>query len=954
MIPAGVVAAEHVLLRRVSEASGSSERAKLVELAQAQLDAASAVTSSAPTPVGSRISNHKRIVELLLQLEHAEQSAHGRQHPHADQEAERILAELQLIASMIEDDSIARALKLRLTSSSHLSKPIQAWMESTVTRRSRHNLPIEPNKFIGRQRELAELTAKLGDARVITLCGPGGIGKTRLAHNLASEVVAEFPDGAWLVELADAVEPDAIARLVAGAIGIKEEPGRKAVDTLAGALKSRHVLLILDSCEASIHASADLVQQLTKKCPWVCVLATSREPLGLGDEIVWEVPPLSMPDRRYKSSVTGFPKSEAMRLFTERALDVMPGFALDRHTANAVAQLCTTLVGMPLGIELAAAQVRALPVEQIKIRLIKKVKSIAPAEQAVSGQRALMAAVDWSYEMLSEQEQILLRRLSVFAGWYLEMAEEVCTGDDIPRGKVSALLADLVDKSFVTLDHEVVGEARYGMLDTIREFAKDRLAAAGEQIAVSVRHRDYLLNFVEEIVSVEFGSGGPTWRDRVTMYRQSCAERENYAAALSFCLDQGDSAEGLRLCSALRGGWIVRGEAGEGADWFDRFLALGGDVAPKIRVTALVMRAELAFEQQDYSAATQHASDGLYLCHDSGIAPPPGALRVLALVGLRTGSLDEALRQAEEAISAAHAAGDDWEEGLAFSSAAAILARKGLFRESERSYKLALDTLENNNGWGVARTLFGLGELARTQHDNESASHYFTASLALYRDIDDRPEISRCLAGIGWIALTEGDFGRAASSLSESLELNVTMGQRLAIARSLEAFAVLAMRQNDAARSARLQGAALYMRDALGHPPSERGQERIDDLLESARERLGSAAVVDLIEQGRSLTPQEAARLAIAGVHSRSRYTPKNEPAALTFVEHQIATLVYRGLSTRAIAAELFITPASVGGHVANILAKLELTSRTQIATWVAAEGNSPFVLLGQDEANVT
>jgi predicted ATPase/DNA-binding CsgD family transcriptional regulator len=950
MIPAGIVAAEHVLLRRIPETSVFSKRAELIELAQSQLDAASAVTSSASGSVSPRISDHKRIVELLLELEHAEQAAHRDQESHADREVRRITRELQLIASEIEDSSIARALKVRLTSSSQSPKLSQEWEEVTATRQSRHNLPIEPNKFVGRQRELAELTAKLSDARVITLCGPGGIGKTRLAHNLASEVVAEFADGAWLVELADAVEPDPIARLVAGAMGIKEEPGRKAVDTLAGALRSRHVLLILDSCEASRHASAELVQQLTKNCPWVCVLATSREPLGLRDEIVWKVPPLSMPDRRYKSSVSGFPKSEAMRLFTRRAVDAMPGFALDKHTANAVAQLCRALVGMPLGIELAAAQVRALPVEQIKIRLTRKVKSIIPAEQAVSGQRALMAAVDWSYEMLSEQEQILLRRLSVFAGWYLEMAEEVCKGDDIPRGKVSALLADLVDKSLVTLDHEVAGEARYGMLDTIREFAKDRLATAGEQIAISARHRDYLLNFAENIVSVEFGSGGPTWHDRVTMYRQSCAERENYAAALSFCLDQGDSAEGLRLCSALRGGWIVRGEAGEGADWFDRFLALDGDVAPKIRATALVMRAELAFEQQDYPAATRHASAGLYLCRDSGIAPPPMALRVLALVCLRKGRLDEALLQAEEAILGAHGAGDDWEEGLAFSSKAAILARKGLFRESERSYKLALDILKNNNGWGVARTLFGLGELARTRHNNDSASRYFTESLALYRDIDDRPEISRCLAGIGWIALTDGNLERAASSLSESLELNVAMGQRLAIARSLEAFAVLAMLQNDPARSVQLQGAALDMRDPLGHPPSERGQERIDDLLESARERLGSAAVEDLIAEGRKLTPQEAARLAIAGARSRPRYAPENKPATLTSMEHQIATLVSHGLSTRAIAAELFITPASVGRHVANIQAKLGLASRAQIATWIATEGISSFSLSDQGE----
>jgi len=818
-----------------------------------------------------------------------------------------------------------------------------------LTRRSRHNLPPAPNKFVGRQRELAELTATLGDARVLTLCGPGGIGKTRLAYNLASEVVAEFPDGAWLVELADAVETGPIARLVAGAMGIKEEPGRKPADTLSGALRSRHLLLILDSCETSIGASADLVQHLTTDCPWVRVLATSREPLGLREEIVWKVPPLSVPDRRYTPSASGLPMSEAMRLFTERAIDAAPDFVLDIHTVNAVAQLCRTLVGMPLGIELTAAQVRTLPIEQITMRLAKKVESGRSVGQDVSRQRALMAAVDWSYEMLSEQEQILLRRLSVFAGWYLEMAEEVCHDEGTPKGKVSALLADLVDKSFVTLDHEVFGEARYGMLDTIRDFAKDRLAASGEQLAISIRHRDYLLDFAERIVSEEFGSLGPAWQERVTKYRRSYAERENYAAALSLCLDQDSAAEGLRFCSALRGMWIVCGEGAEGADWFDRFLKLDGDVSPEIRARALVMRAELAFEQQDYFAVRTHAMAGLSYRNSGVVISLPGALRMLALVNLRTGSLDEALRNAEDAVSDARRAQDDWEEGLALGSLAAILARKRLFRKSESSYKLAHDILKDNNGWGVAYILFGLGQLARARKQYESASHYFADALALYRDIDARPEISRCLAGIGWVALEGGDFERAAANLTESLELNVAMGQRLAIVRGLEAFAVLAMRQNDPARSVQLHGAALALRDSLSHERSEQGQVRMNDLLESARERLGIAAVDGLIVEGRNLTPQDAARLAIAGPPSQQKRIPEGESEVLTPVEHRVATLIYQGLSTRAIAAELFISPATVGRHVAVILAKLGLASRGEIARWVG-EGIRRFTIRGQDE----
>jgi predicted ATPase/DNA-binding CsgD family transcriptional regulator len=951
-IPAGIVAAEHVLLRLVPGAAEPGERARLVGLAQLQLDEANATMSTTPAHASLRTGQHKRVVELLLELELAGQFTGEYRPAQAGREVRDIMAELRLVEGETDDDSLRQALRTRLASAAQPAGANSAWMMlagsfgEAVVRHSRHNLPVEPNKFVGRQRELADLTATLSGAHMLTLRGPGGIGKTRLAHSLASEVVAEFPDGAWLVGLADAVEPDPVARLVAGAMGIEEEPGRMAADTLADALRSRRLLLILDSCESFVDASADLVGKLLRTCPEVWVLATSREPLGLKEEIIWDVPPLSVPHRHPSSAIDLF-QSEAMRLFAERALDAMPGFALDGPTINTVAQLCRALEGMPLGIELAAARVGALSVEQIETRLTEKVQSTVPADHAATGPGALMAAVDWTYEMLSEPEQILLRRLSVFAGWSLRMAEEVCQDDDIPGGKISALLADLVDKSLVTLDHEEADEARYGMLDTIRDYAKDRLAASGEQLRISIRLRNYLLSMVEETVSAEFGSDGPTWHDRVAKYRRSFAERDNCAAALSLSLEQGEATAGLRLCSALRGLWIVRGKVAEGADWFDRFLALDGDAAPQIRAPALVMRAELAFEQQDYQTATECAQAGLDLCRDSGMTPPAGALRVLALVGLRTGRLDAALEQAKTAVMAAQAAADDWEEGLALSSAAAILTRQGLLDEAQRSYEQALDVLRANNGWGVAQTLFGLGELARTRHDHESASRYFAKALDLYRDIDARPEISRCLAGRGWVALDAGDLDMASSCLSESLELNVAMGQRLAIARGLEAFAVLALRRGHPAHAVQLQGAALELREALGHAPSERGRERIDDLLEHARGRLGSTAVDGLIAEGRALTPQQAAKLAMAEGGSQPRLTPESGPAALTSAEYQIATLIGRGLSTRAIAAELFISPASVGRHVANLLAKLDLESRAQIARWVETDPSTLPVDVG-------
>ena len=333
------------------------------------------------------------------------------------------------------------------------------------------NLPAEPNSFIGRERDLSELALLLTDVRALTLCGPGGIGKTRLAVRLACDVVPEFPDGAWLVELADTADAELLPRRVAATFGIREEQDRPLMATLAEALRARRLLLILDTCEHIVDGCAELVQQLLAACPSLRVVATSREPLRVRGETVWRVPPLSVPTGLAPESLADLARHEALQLFAERASAARSGFALGSDNAEAVARLCLTLDGMPLAIELAAARVRALSVEQIASRLDDRFRLLASGDRtAPPRQKTLRAAVDWSYELLSEPEQILLRRLSVFAGWNLDMAEQVCADEQIPAGTVLDLMAALIDKSLVTFDHEVRGESRYRLLDTIKEY----------------------------------------------------------------------------------------------------------------------------------------------------------------------------------------------------------------------------------------------------------------------------------------------------------------------------------------------------------------------------------------------------------------------------------------------------------------------------------------------------
>jgi predicted ATPase len=666
------------------------------------------------------------------------------------------------------------------------------------------NLPAEPNSFVGRERDLTELGQLLSDVRALTLCGPGGIGKTRLAVRLACEVVPDFPDGAWLVELADTADAELIPRQVAATFGVREEPDRPLLATLVEALRGRRLLLILDTCEHLVEGCAALVHQLLAGCPQLRVLATSREPLRVRGETVWRVPPLSLPSS-IPVSVADLDRHEAMRLFADRASAARAGFELGSDNAAAVARLCRLLDGMPLAIELAAARVRVLSVEQIASRLDDRFRLLASGDRtAPARQQTLRAAVDWSYELLSEPEQILLRRLSVFAGWNLEMAEQVCADERIPATAVLDLMAALIDKSLVTFDHELRGESRYRLLDTIKEYAASRLTTSGEEDAVRLRHRDYLLRHAEWVVSQAFVRGAPSWPRRVALYRQIAGDLDNYRLALVTSLHRGDIAEGLRTCGAMRNPWLTHGDTAEGVTWFDRFLAQADGLPAGLRGPALVFRGDLAFEQQDYDTVARCASEGLALCREAGDPHEAGALRLLAVSALRAGRVDEAVTRIDEAAATAHKLGNDWEEGLALSIKAAGLARLGSLREAQATYEAALEVLRDNNGWGVAQVRYGLGGVARARGDYLAAISHYQAALSLYQEIDARPEIARCLAGIASVALTQGDLGLARTSLTESLQLSLATGQRLPVARGLEAVAALEARAGAPARAARL------------------------------------------------------------------------------------------------------------------------------------------------------
>jgi predicted ATPase/DNA-binding NarL/FixJ family response regulator len=832
------------------------------------------------------------------------------------------------------------------------------------------NLPAEPNSFIGRERDLTELAAILGRVRALTLCGPGGIGKTRLALRLGAVLGAQYPAGVWIADLAD-VDPDEaraaagagqpvsgtpgeagaggtsrVVALVAAALGIRQEADRLLADTLAEALRPRSMLLILDTCEHLVDACAEFAQRLLAGCPGLRVIATSREPLGVRGEIIWRVPPLGLPQ-----AVTGevadvgeVVRSEAVQLFLERAAAVRPAFGHNEGNLAAVADICRTLDGVPLAIELAAARVRALSAEQIAARLADRFELLALGDRtAPPRQQTLRATVEWSYELLNPAERLLLSRLSVFHGWTLEMAERVCALGQIGPFEVLDLLRALIDKSLVTMDGELNGNARYRLLDTVRELAAEHAVAAGEIGALRAAHRDCMLGIAEQIAAVAYVRGEPAWPERVALYHQVHSDRANFNLALACCVQRGDAAEGLRLCHALSGYWLASGEGAEGAGWLDRLLAIEAPVPAGVRARALAVRSELAFEQLDYSGAAGYARACLELSDRFGEGNAASAYRLLALIDLVSGRIAEALENADAAVAAAMRMADDWEHGVALGARGAVIANQGDLTEAEKVFKQALDVLSDNNGWGVANVLYGLGRIAGVRGDLTGAASYYRDALALYRQIDARPEMARCLAGLGGIALSQADLVTAAASLTESMRLSLAAGHRLAIARGLRALAGLAGAWGDISQAVRLAGAAQAATDAIRAQPSVAASRKVDSLLDVASATLGADAVTSLLAEGRAMSPHQAAA-SMVGPARESAVAVTGTGAAggpLSERELEVATLAAKGLSNRAIAAELYIAQATVARHIANIFGKLRITSRAQLAAWMAVNGPS-------------
>jgi len=684
------------------------------------------------------------------------------------------------------------------------------------------NLPASLTSFIGREREISEVKRLLdGDARLLTLTGAGGSGKTRLAARVANGLIDENRDGVWWVDLAPLNEESLVPQALIAVLAIHEQPGKTPVQTLCDYLKPRRLTLVLDNCEHLIQATAMLAETLLHVCPHLRIVATSRENLGVEGEIEFPVPPMSVPDSHRELTRDELHNSEAVRLFLDRAKAVAPQFALTDRNAKTIAEVCRRLDGIPLAIELAAARLKVLTVEQVLARLDDCFRLLITAGRSqLPRHQTLRATIDWSYDLLNKEERALLRRVSVFAGgWTLEAVEEICAGDGIDRIEVLDLLSHLVDKSLVLMT-DAGGEARYRLLETIRQYASGKLIEANESESVVQRHVDYFLRFAETIAPRINTSDRPHWLLVLG------SEHDNIRAALRCAAERGDTETELRLCEALFFFWFYRGYWTEGRAWIrDALERSAGEGGTELRGRAMKSDGMLASFIGDHAAARQRLEESASIHRKTGNQLSLSG----ALVFLGYELLESDHVRARAVI----------EEGIS------------ILRHTNEKFVLAM-------------SLNHLGAVVFVEKDYAAAQSCYAEAASIARELNDNLAIGSALRGLGAVAVRQGQYDLAASHLKESLVALLEIDHTWFLSRVLDTLAEMHFAQGNNEHAARLFGAAAAARETVGASVFGFYRDEYERLMSAARERLGEDSFKKLWTEGRGLTLHQAVDYALA------------------------------------------------------------------------------------------
>jgi predicted ATPase/class 3 adenylate cyclase len=677
-----------------------------------------------------------------------------------------------------------------------------------------NNLPVQSTSFIGRDREMEAIRHLMERTSLLTLIGTGGTGKTRLALEAGARMINEFPAGVWLIEFAPISDPTRIVEVVTMVLDIREEPDQPLKTTLLNSLRDRELLLIFDNCEHLLAATSSLAAELLRTCPRLKILATSRHSLGLAGEQTFPVPPLGMLDMRIQEQhgpivAETLSQYDAVKLFIERATAVRPDFRVTNANAPALAEVCSRLDGIPLAIELAAARVRVLSLNQIAMRLNDRFHFLrGGSRNALPHQQTLQALIDWSHDLLSDQERIVFRRLGAFVGGRtLAALETVCAGDGVEDYDILDLVQQLVDKSLVTVERDTTGEPRYTMIESVWQYAKEKLESSGEEQAIRQRHMEYFLAWAEKAEPYFEGPDQKVWLDR------GFNETLNFRGAAEWALSTGNIEAGLRFVSALHRMIEVRGNASRALELVRKLFAHVDDsISPKILADACVSAGRLAWAVDDYIEARQYHARARSL-YDS-IHDEKGS----ALCSLLTAFLDRGDR---DPVSA------------------------------DKNFRRALEISERIGHLYVqAACESGLGSLALDRGDLEEARRMKEESLVHYERLGDQWVIGLILWGIAKVSIAQGDLERTRSSLDQWLQIAHELGNRWSLPYILDCYGELALLRNDAPRAARILGAAQGMRNASGARFSDGEKDDYDALLGRLKKALSEEEFKKMWDEG--------------------------------------------------------------------------------------------------------
>ena len=723
----------------------------------------------------------------------------------------------------------------------------------------KHNLPHQLTSFIGRGKEMAELEQLLATTRLLTLTGAGGCGKTRLALQVASRMENAYPDGLWLVELAPLGQASLVAQTVAKVLVINEHAGKALIDMVADWLAPRKLLLILDNAEHVLASCAELVDLLLRRCDRLTILVTSRERLGIAGELTYRVPSLSVPDAREGTTLEKAMASEAARLFIERARLQRPELEMTAKDAASLAAICRRLDGIALAIELAAPRVRTMSIGELSQRIEDRFEFLTQGSRtALPRHRTLRSLINWSHDLLSDAEKRLLWRASVFAGgWTLEAAERVCSGTPVDRGEVLDLLTSLTDKNLITVDtHD--DATRFGMLETVRHYALDRLCESAEEDAVRARHLEYFLQMAERLDEPQADEARLCWLDRAQ------GELDNFRAALAWCeSDATRAVTGLALAGRLYWLWITRIHPGEGRGWVARLVAADRTAErQEEHARAFHAAGTLAFYQADHAAAEVFHREALAIWRRLGDRRQ--MVRSLGSLGnVATGQwrMSDAIALYEETVAIARELDDRHTIALGLYRLGVVASNLEDYTKAEALLEEAL-SISREFGRSAALALSALGWVRFRQGDLVAARTHLSEALDALRAFGARRATAQALHWIGMVSHAEGDIGTACMQLREALAIHHAMGHGLGVASALDALAALSLVSATPTTAARLWGRAQRLRDEV------RDAKFIDTWrdaqISAARRALQNDAAFDRAwEEGRSWTLDEAVRYAM-------------------------------------------------------------------------------------------